>query len=159
MAKKKMVAVDFNKVEEILRTRNLTRAEFSETMGHSTSWYSHIRADGVVNYTDYMLIKHLYGVDIKVEEKITKENNPASNISLDMAETNQWLCEITAKLDEISDFKDLDDKLSLIIDGLGKMANLQAEILSEMKNIPKGVVVTKKPEKFTGKGSDIKAIK
>lgn len=154
-----MVAVDYNMVEDILRTRNMIRTEFCESMGHSTSWYTHIRADGVVNYTDYMLIKHLYGVDIKAEEKISKKNNPANNIPVNLAETNQWLCEITAKLDEISEFKSLDDKLSLIIDGLGKMANLQAEILSELKNIPKGVILTKKPEKYTGKCSEAKVMR
>ena len=151
-----MVKVDIAKVNMIIKNNNLSRTDFCEGLGHSPSWYGHLKKDGVITVVDAIAIKSVYGVDVELKE----ENNPAKAFSEDnLEEVNQWLCEITAKLDEISEFKELGDKLSMIIDGLEKMANLQVEILSELKNIPKGVVVTKKPEKYTGKGSDFKAIK
>ena len=146
MARKKMIKVDIAKVNMIIANNNLSRVDFCDSLGHSPSWYGHLKTDGIITVVDAIAIKSVYGVDVELKE----ENNSAKvNSEGNLEEINQWLCEITAKLDEISEFKELNNNLSVIIDGLGKMANLQVEILSELKNIPKGVVVTKKPERYT----------
>lgn len=149
---KRMIFVNPEQLEALRKNLDMTPADFSEMFGHSASWYAHaVRHEKKMSKSDAISIQAKYDVDVEMHEeektKPLKEGN---------TETDQWLCEIASKLDEMGSLNGVEDKLSklsCLIDEIKKLNETNSQILSVLN---KNSHTQEKPKAFLRKEQDEK---
>lgn len=143
MSKKYMVDVNTKVLQEFIASyvdengKHITGEQFGIMLGHSDSWFNHVMC-GKIALNDAYHIKSSFGVDVTTHDEPKPEDN---NIVFDNSETNQWLCEIASKLDNIDDSDKVIKKLDELIFAVNRLAEIS---LSQTKSI----VITKKPQAY-----------
>ena len=107
----KSVIVDTEKLEQIIKNNNMNYTSFGKSLGHSETYINHVRNSGAMKFADYMLVKSLYGVDVKKIEEIKEA---------------------------VKDDSDLEKKLDEILTAINRLGNVEMQILEELhkKNKP-----------------------
>ena len=145
MSKKYMVDVNTAALQEFIDSytdesgKHITGEQFGIMLGHSDSWFAHVMC-GKMALNDAYHIKAYFGFDVTAKDEPEPEINDIS-LSAETAETNQWLCEISEKLDKL----DNSDKIINKLDELIKAVNHLAAVTD---NYPKSVIITKKPQAY-----------
>ena len=70
------IKVDREKIKNIIKNNNMTNNEFSRSLGRDSSFIGKVFRDEdyLMSITDYLLIKSMYGVDVKcIEPEIVED--------------------------------------------------------------------------------------
>ena len=127
--------VDKIKLDTILKSNNLTVKEFCKSIGRTDGWYrSIVNRTGRISLNDLLFIEEKYNVDVALKE----EERPHPDSVEPDGETNQWLCEIAAKLDAIDDGQNtlldtFNDKFEQLNSTLTQLTEINRLLLEELK--------------------------
>lgn len=112
------VKIDMAKIDRIMETEGLTKGEFAISIGHTSSWYRHaLDQGGMITPTDYIAIKGLYGVDVKlIEPKKKEEIKESSAVTDDSA----------SKIEEVTLL------LKDILTAINRVGNVEMQMLEEL---------------------------
>lgn len=124
MALRKTVMVDVEKVNRIVKSNNLTPKTFSESLGHTSSYLKHVRDTARMTVSDQLLIKSMYGVDVKLEEKQpvpvkVKEEEPKIDTDAILLAIEDSTKQIVGRIDTL-------------IATINREGNVQMQILEEL---------------------------
>lgn len=114
MSMAKRVKVDPDKILMVIKSNNLKYKEMSVALGHDYTYISGVIKRGTMQFSDYMLFKSTYGVDIEL-----KEEKPVTQINSKSDEVESASIDYD-KLGEIAkaiiDYDKLAEAMSKVID-------------------------------------------
>lgn len=141
MATRCDIKVDFDKIDKIMKSNEISKTTFCESIGHSSSWFRHSKTG--ITRADLIAIRSVYGVDVELKEEPKPEvKETAKDTSVDLSEVNGWLCEIASKFDEKTSQEAIISKLDEIITTLNKLGNIGMQVLEELHKRPSKPVAT-----------------
>ena len=82
MAKTRTVRFDVVKAEKVRKDLGLTKAQFGVKLGHCGSFWGLKLKEGRIGFSDILLFKSLYGVDIELK-KLDKDFQVQNDVNKD----------------------------------------------------------------------------
>ena len=123
--------IDINRLDAIIEQVGVSEKAFGKTLGHEKSFISKVKERGTLSNTDILLIKTLYGVDITLKEKETKEpTKDNADVNSDVMKQLDAISNIITQFSKNSYDVDLD-----ILERLEKLEKDTSEIAITLRTI------------------------
>ena len=116
------VQIDGEKLRTVIKANKMSGYDFSQSIGHDKTFINKVIKRGVLSLSDYLLIKSMYGVDIKLEEAPqVEEKKEESSVDTDA---------ILLAIEDST--KQIVARIDTLIATINRTGNVQMQILEEL---------------------------